>query len=392
MPSLERFAAVQPRTADRRDQILDDIAVISDTALNIIDQASKEINTTIDHAADKLKEVIIVATESGAALIDRSADRLWQIIFGIVGLVALIVVGIGFFSMRSAATLGKFQIIGLVLLGVVFLIGVSGVTVPSVRTFILSRTAAQAADKKLVALTQPYISFVFPKKLVASTDAQMRILGGKLPTQGNPPVVKIGGTVVNIATRNDREIVVDVPATVFTTVGIASVTVKFDTMADEMGTSVEFTAPRADLTVSAITFSPTSPRTGQRVTISVTVQNQGQGVAPEFEVAWQPKASLDVQPLTQVITNLEAGQSKVITFSFTYTDSGAMQTTASVNQDRKTRETNTANNRLSVTLQVQPPAPTKTPTRTPRPTRDPDNPLPPICDTKPNLPQCQPKP
>ena len=71
----------------------------------------------------------------------------------------------------------------------------------------------------------------------------------------------------------------------------------------------------ADLEITNVSYSPTSPSVGDDVTWTVTVKNNGPGNATAFKVAFDDDDRPDLLPIdTEPVSSLSAGSTETVTF------------------------------------------------------------------------------
>jgi subtilase family serine protease len=127
-----------------------------------------------------------------------------------------------------------------------------------------------------------------------------------------------------------------------------------------------------DLTVTNISIHPTEePNFGFKPdyaaatvtqgvpnTVTVTVQNIGNSPSPGFVTSWNPDALgiivPGVQTLTQQTGPLGPGESRELTYSFTYPKAGNFRSIAQADAFNTVKETNEANNELILNITVLP--------------------------------------
>ena len=108
-------------------------------------------------------------------------------------------------------------------------------------------------------------------------------------------------------------------------------------------TALAAPAPTADLVITNLTISPTSPVQGVDATISITVRNQGTGKAYGFVVQWK-SAQFALSGPTATVSSLNAGQSTTVTFQYAFPNEGNYTTVATVDSANQVDETNETNN------------------------------------------------
>jgi subtilase family serine protease len=100
-------------------------------------------------------------------------------------------------------------------------------------------------------------------------------------------------------------------------------------------------------------------RQGQPFHVDVVVTNTGDTASGPFDVAWNPdtKAVLGKsdRTLTQNVANLERGQRRTLTFTYTYWQEGAFASLATVDGDDRVVETVDKDNRKAVPVTVAEP-------------------------------------
>ncbi len=119
--------------------------------------------------------------------------------------------------------------------------------------------------------------------------------------------------------------------------------------------------PTVDLTVTGLEISPAEPTQQKPATVTMTVENLGNLPSPAFVTAWNPDAKKVSVPSLKTIVHEEStplmpGESRSITFPFTYPQPGNFLSVAEVNPGHILKETNFNNNEavLAVTVAPQP--------------------------------------
>jgi subtilase family serine protease len=100
------------------------------------------------------------------------------------------------------------------------------------------------------------------------------------------------------------------------------------------------------------------PVQGEPATVSITIKNLGNTAAGSFVVSWDPNTFYIIVPsnatLTQQVNGLGAGQSMVVTFTYTYPNFGFYRTLAQVDAFNTVVETNEANNFMILNVTASP--------------------------------------
>jgi subtilase family serine protease len=119
--------------------------------------------------------------------------------------------------------------------------------------------------------------------------------------------------------------------------------------------------PAVDLTVTGVNINPAEPTQQKPASVTITVENIGDRPSPSFVTAWNPDASkVSIPSLKTIVheetTPLMPGESRSITFPFTYPQPGNFLTVAEVNPKHTVKESNYNNNTavLAVTVLPQP--------------------------------------
>ena len=101
-----------------------------------------------------------------------------------------------------------------------------------------------------------------------------------------------------------------------------------------------------------------TPTQGEPVTVDITVLNAGNTHSGPFLVDWNPDAnyvtSPSLQTVTKEVTDLGAGQTTHVIFTFTYPVYGNFSTLTTLDPRNQVAETNEANNQLIVPITVAP--------------------------------------
>lgn len=108
-----------------------------------------------------------------------------------------------------------------------------------------------------------------------------------------------------------------------------------------------------DLSVTSVTFDPNPPVRGWLTKVAVTVKNSGNFPAGSFIVKWAPRPFAPT--LSSQVSGLGPGQSTTVMFDYTYPAAGTFSTVAEVDSTNTVREINEANNKLTVSVTVDPP-------------------------------------
>jgi subtilase family serine protease len=110
-----------------------------------------------------------------------------------------------------------------------------------------------------------------------------------------------------------------------------------------------------NLTVTNFTVSPDPVVQGRRATASITVKNTGNSPSGAFRVNWSPFALST--PLSVQTSSLDPGDSRTLTFDYTYTKTGTVDSTARVDSTNTVKETDETDNTSKLRYVVEPPLP-----------------------------------
>ncbi len=117
--------------------------------------------------------------------------------------------------------------------------------------------------------------------------------------------------------------------------------------------------PEADLVITSMTTSPSSPTEGEVVNVSVTVLNQGLADAGGFYIDWyhdlaSPPAVYQIGDKYQHVTSLAVGATYTMNTTYTYAAAGTYNMYAQVDTDQTVAESNEGNNVMGpIALQVE---------------------------------------
>jgi len=113
-------------------------------------------------------------------------------------------------------------------------------------------------------------------------------------------------------------------------------------------------APKADLYISQITYSPTNPHMGDVITIKVSVYNGGNAPAGPSTAEWWPAAGYPNAECSWPVGNLVANGGQVYTCTYTYGGWSTYTTRAIADSANTVTESDESNNTLEQTLIVGP--------------------------------------
>lgn len=113
------------------------------------------------------------------------------------------------------------------------------------------------------------------------------------------------------------------------------------------------TSPMPDLVVTNLTYTPASPVTGDTVSFTATVKNQGTAAGAPGIVAFAVDGT-QVSATSNDTTALAVGATKTVTGSWTASGVGSHTATATVDNANTTTEGNETNNTYSTSLSVSP--------------------------------------
>jgi subtilase family serine protease len=126
-------------------------------------------------------------------------------------------------------------------------------------------------------------------------------------------------------------------------------------------TTLEVPAPAVDVAVTGVSVNPAEPTQQKPASVTITVENVGNRPSPDVVTAWNPDANEVSIPSLKTIVHEETaplapGESRSITFPFTYPVAGNFLTVAEVNPKRSVKESNYNNNTavLAVSVLAQP--------------------------------------
>ena len=108
-----------------------------------------------------------------------------------------------------------------------------------------------------------------------------------------------------------------------------------------------------DLTVTGFSISPSPAKQFQQVTATITVENDGALPVSWFAVQWK-QASTDLSGPTTWIPGLNPGESKTVTFTGLYFQTGVYTSVAIVDPSNLIPETNESNNTMTFSITINP--------------------------------------
>ena len=113
-------------------------------------------------------------------------------------------------------------------------------------------------------------------------------------------------------------------------------------------------APKPDLYISQITYTPADPHMGDTITIKVTVYNGGDASAGPSTAEWWPAAGYPNAECTWPVGSLVAHGGQVYTCTYTYSGWSTYTTRAIADSTNAVAESNESNNTLEQVLVVGP--------------------------------------
>ncbi|QPC80544.1 hypothetical protein G4Y79_12555 [Phototrophicus methaneseepsis] len=186
----------------------DDVRFLTDEARALLDDATLQIRQLSSDVKEDLQDVIFVAGETGAFLIDKTTETL--ITVGALVFLAFGVIVFVWLLFRSSSGLKGFAA-ALAYTLVIGYIGVFGalLLVPQFRAFVISSTGFGLKDRLESVTEQPDIFSIRPTEIIVGETTEIDIWGNSLMPNGEQPVVTIGDVALPITASDDR-LVVDV--------------------------------------------------------------------------------------------------------------------------------------------------------------------------------------
>ncbi|MCB9461937.1 MAG: hypothetical protein H6670_19965 [Anaerolineaceae bacterium] len=237
------------------DILKDDVRFISNEAKNLLADAALQIRQLSDDIKSDLQDVIIVAGETGAFLIDKATENIITIASVVLlALGAIIFVWLLFRSSRGLT--GFAAILAYVL--VIAYIGFFGalLLVPQFRTFVISSTGIGLKERLEVVTEQPDIFTIRPTEIIVGETEEIDIWGSSLLPNGEQPTVTIGNRSFPFTATDDR-IVVDVSSIIAQGDADETPIARFGRIRDVAGEMSDITISRDLLETIIDTRTPT---------------------------------------------------------------------------------------------------------------------------------------
>lgn len=339
------------------EQLQEDIRLISDEAKAVIRDAGLEIRRTTAELEESLQNVIIVGGETVLFVLDRAVSNA-IIIFSLVLLgVGVLIFVFLLFTRRLPANQTARVFSFVLMVGYIALFGAL-VLVPPVRVFVMTTTGIGLQQRLETITAQPRILAILPDTVLLGQTSEIEVWGSKLRVDGEPPQAKIADQVVTLNAASDDKLALNV-ANLTGSSGSTNLVLEYPER-DPLTEVIRLVQPTpvpdpADLTITNLVITPSSPVQRANAQASLTIRNQGGVEARNFIVRWRPLAT---HPgLTQTVARLGAGQSTTLTFNHAYIDVGRFDSVATVDTINNVAESNEGNNdrSRSVTVQQAPP-------------------------------------
>lgn len=352
-----KLVQIQGFIENLNEKIQADIRLISEETRNVITTAGLEISRITADLEQRLTNLVVVATEGVVFVLDKT-------VFNIILILSLVLLGVGvlifiwlFFTRRLPE--GGLRVVVLALMGL-FIVAFGALAfVPPARAAVMDATGL-GLEKRLDRVTEqrPEIVGVQPRKLVIGTTRSVSLFGVGLRPEGKTITAKIGPRDVPITASSEREVALNV-AGLSLADGVFDVVLLIDGAEGPRGV-VEIENPPpparpADLTITGFSISPSSPTQGRSVTATITIRNDGETTARNFDVHWRPFAQS--QPLRNGVTSLAPGASRPFSFTHTYAIAGTFDSIATVDPNGSVEEIREDNNSRTIRNVVVRPAP-----------------------------------
>ncbi len=334
----------------------EDIRLISQEAKDVIRQAGLRVRQATAELEQSLKNVVVVAGETGAFLVDR-------VVFTAILVIALVLLGLGLllfifllFTRRVPAGWAGALVLGL--MGLFILITGALVLSPTVRLFVVTFTGIGLQDRLEAVADQPRILDVLPDPIILGDTREVDVWGSHLRLNGASPTATIGLREVPVSAASDQRVVVNV-AGLDAPDGSANLVLRYG---GEEGPAEVVKLARAtpvpqppDLEITGFALNPPSPVEDGNARATITVRNAGSGPAQNFVLQWQPFANSTATAIKTLVDQLAPGASRAFTFDFAYPNVGAFDSLAAVDPPPGTvAETNETNNSRALRVNVQP--------------------------------------
>jgi hypothetical protein len=334
----------------------DDIRLIGQEARDVIRQAGLRVRQATAELEQSLKNVVVVAGETGAFLVDR-------VVFTAILVIALVLLGLGlllfiFLLFTRRVPAGWVGVLVLGLMGVFVLLNGALVLSPSVRLFVITFTGLGLQERLEAVADKPRILDVLPDPIILGDTREVDVWGSHLRLNGTPPTATIGLREVPVNAASDQRVVVDV-ASLDAPDGSTNLVLRYG---GEEGPAEVVRLARAtpvpqppDLEIVGFALNPPSPVEDGNTRATLTVRNAGGGPAQNFVLQWQPFANSTATAIKTLVDQLAPGASRSFTFDFAYPNAGAFDTLAVVDPPPGTvAETSEANNSRALRVNVQP--------------------------------------
>lgn len=352
-----KLAQIQGLIENINEKIQSDIRLIGEETRSTITSAGLEIRRITADLEQRLTNLVIVATESVVFVLDKA-------VFNIILILSLVLLGVGllifiwlFFTRRLPE--GSLRYVIFTLMGVYLVAFGALAFVPPVRAAVMDATGL-GLEKRLdrVKEQRPEIVGVQPRRIVIGTVTSVSLFGVGLRPEGKTITAKIGARDVPITASTDKEVALNVAGLALAD-GVFDVVLLVDGVEGPRGV-VEIENPPpplqpADLVITGFSISPSSPVQRGSTTATITIRNNGETTARNFDVHWKPFAQS--QPIRAGVTTLPPGTTRAFSFNHSYALAGTFDSVAIVDPNGAVEETREDNNSVTLRNVVVRPAP-----------------------------------
>lgn len=323
----------------------------SEVVEGMVQNITLDIKQTGAALEKNLRNVLIVAGETGSFLVDKT-------IYNFITLASWIILGIGllviFVSLSKRGIPEGAAGIIMMIIGLFFIGGFAALAfVPKFRTNIMKYTGLGLKQRLETAELEARIFQLMPNVLVIGETLEVNAYGSGFIREGEGPnkafirneqvpITAFSDTQVSVRTQN-----LNLPS------GSVNLVLQYrDGFEIRQVIGVERPVPPkyADLYVEYIRLNPSRPEAKRTVIATIKIKNRGLGDAGATIAKWKP---LDTHPgIDFNVPSLKAGRSTEIQQEYTYTKAGNFTSTVKVDSRSREEESNEGNNIRTINVRV----------------------------------------
>jgi hypothetical protein len=318
---------------------------IQGATLNVLRNAALTVAQSAESVSQAFNRSVVVATEAGLFLIDRTTNNIITIGALFLLLIGLLIIGVSLLKYRPTSL---FQwVLLLVVFGLFVGVGFVFTFLPNIRMQALGSVGFAQQLEGLV--NQPRVIGYEPHPVIVGQNRELVLIGANLRPNGTQPSASVGGVAQNVIAAADQRLVIDIGILPAPANANVNVQLQYPNATPGPVIVVNMVTPTpmpqpVDLALTSFSLSAASVEINQQVTASLVVQNVG-GSRSNAGILLRVNTGGPATADARQVPALSPGQTASIQVPFSYAQAGTYRVTATL--DMSPGELNGANNTTS---------------------------------------------